>query len=132
MLKKLFVLGVILAITMLFYKQILEKAQEYVDQNTDKEWASKAQYWIGYVYFFTHDYPLATNAFLKLLKKYPKSDHASEAQFMIARIWESLEDYRQAKSEYQKFIKDYPQHRAVKKAREKIDIYSLIREEPPR
>lgn len=132
MLKKLFVLCVILAIAMLFYKQILDKAQEYVDQNTEKEWAPRAQYWIGYTYFFAHDYPLSSNAFSKVLKKYPKSDYASESQFMLARIWESLENYKQARIEYEKFIEAFPQHALVKKARQKIDIFSLIRDEPPK
>ncbi|MDD5132217.1 MAG: tetratricopeptide repeat protein [bacterium] len=129
MLRKLFYLAIIIAICFSFYRQILVKAQEYVDQHAQEEWAPKIQLYIGKVYSFARDYVQAEKTFQMLRKKYPKSKYASKAQWMIASIYETKEDYLRAKAEYEKFIKDYPTDEYVRKADDKLRIYSLFKED---
>lgn len=128
MLRKLFYLAIIVAICFSFYRQILVKAQEYVDQHAQEPWAPKMQLNIGKVYSFARDYDQAEKTFLALKKKYPKSPYAAKAQWMIASIYETKEDYGRAKAEFDKFMKDYPTDDYIKKADDKLRIYSLFKE----
>ena len=129
MLRKLFYLAIIIVVCVAFYRQILVKAQEYVDQHAQEPWAPKMQLNIGKAYSFARDYDQAEKTFLLLKKKFPKSKYASKAQWMIASIYETKEDYLRAKVEFEKFIKDYPTDEYAKKADDKLRIYSLFKEE---
>lgn len=126
MLRKLFYLAVIMGLCASFYRQILTRTQEYVDQHAQEPWAPKVQLYIGNVYSFARDYDTAEKTYLLLKKKFPKSLYASQGQFGIARIYEAKEDYPRAKAEYEKFVKDYPEDGFVKKAKEKLKILSLF------
>jgi TolA-binding protein len=128
MLRKLFYLAIILVVSFSFYRQILVKAQEYVDQHAQEAWAPKIQLYIGKVYSFARDYDQAEKIFQALKKKFPKSKYAAKAQWMIASIYETKEDYNRAKAEFEKFSKDYPTDEYAKKADDKLRIYSLFKE----
>ncbi|MDD5260044.1 MAG: tetratricopeptide repeat protein [bacterium] len=130
MLRKLFYLAIILAVCFAFYRQILVKAQEYVDQHAQEAWAPKVQLQIGKVYSFTRSYSQAEATFLQLKKKYPKSTYAAKAQYMIASIYEKKEDYGRAKVEYEKFKKDYPADEYSRKVEDKLRILALFQETP--
>jgi len=130
MLRKLFYLAVILAVCFAFYRQILVKAQEYVDQHAQEAWAPKMQLFIGKAYSFTRDYDQAEKTFLLLKKKFPKSNYAAKAQYMIASIYETKEDYARAKAEYEKFKKDYPTDDYARKVEDKLLVFSLFQEKP--
>lgn len=128
MLRKLFFLAVILFLCVAFYRQLLNKAQAYVDQHSQKESAPQLQYYIGDVYFFARDYAAAEKAYELVKKNYPKSFYASRAQYSIARIYEDQDNYVRAKTEYENFVKNYPQDGFVSKAQNKLAILNLFRE----
>lgn len=126
MLRKLFYLVVILFVCISFYRQILVKAQEYVDQHAQEAWAPKMQLNIGKAYSFTRNYDEAERTFLQLKKKYPKSPYAAKAQYMIGSIYETKEDYKRAKAEYEKFIKEYPKDDYYRKVDDKLRVLSFF------
>jgi outer membrane protein assembly factor BamD (BamD/ComL family) len=128
MLRKLFYLAIIILLCLFFYRQILVKAQEYVDLHAQEAWAPKMQLNIGKVYLFARDYDQAEKTFQALKKKFPKSSYASKAQWMIASVYENKEDYMRAKAEYEKFMKDYPTDEYARKADDKLRIFSLFKE----
>ena len=127
--RKLFYVAIILAVCVMYYRSILVKAQNYVDQNPQAEWAPKWQYYIGDVYFFASDYADAEKAYLQVKKKFPKSFYASRAQFSIGRIYEEQENYQRAKAEYEKFVKDYPFDSFARRAKDKLDVLALFKNE---
>ncbi len=130
MLRKLFYLAIILAVCFAFYRQILVKAQGYVDQHAQEPWAPKVQLYIGKAYSFIRSYSQAETTFLQLQKKYPKSPYAAKAQYMIASIYEKKEDYGRAKAEYEKFRKNYPTDEYARKVEDKLRILGLFQETP--
>jgi TolA-binding protein len=129
MLRKIFYLAVIIVVCVSFYRQILTRVQEYVDQHAQEPWAPKMQLYIGKAYSFARDYDQAEKTFQSLKKRFPKSSYAAKAQWMIASIYETKEDYSRAKAEFEKFIKDYPTDEYAIKANDKLRIYSLFKEE---
>ena len=131
MLRKLFFLAVIIVMCVAFYRQILEKAQMYVDKHSQSESAPQLQYYIGDVYFISRDFVSAEKAYRLVKKNYPNSFYASRAQYSIARIYEEQDNYIRAKAEYDDFVKNYPQDGFVRKAKNKLEILNLFKEQVP-
>ncbi len=128
MFRKLFFLAIILICCIAFYRTGLEKAQVYVDSHSQLDWAPQAQYYIGDVYFMSHDYAAAERSYGLVKKNYPKSFYAARAQYSIARIYEEQDNYLRAKVEYEDFVKNYPKDGFIHKAKNKLDILNLFRE----
>jgi TolA-binding protein len=99
-----------------------------VDSHSQVSWAPQAQYYIGDVYFMSRDFVAAEKAYALVKKNYPKSYYAARAQYSIARIYEEQANYLRAKTEYETFVKDYPEDGFVRKAKNKLDILGLFRD----
>lgn len=126
MVKKLFILAILAAVSFVFYHEIFAMVQRYINQHEKEPWAPRYQYYLGNAYVFTRDYAEAEKSYLVVKKKYAQSRYAPRAQFMIARLYERREDYKRAKEEYERFMSEFPGHPLNVDVKYKLNVLSYL------
>lgn len=126
MVKKLFILSILLALCFVFYHDIFAMIQRYVDRHEKEQTAPRYQYYLGNAYVFTRDYAEAEKSYLTVKKKHAQSRYAPYAQFMIARLYERREDYQRAKREYERFLNEFPGHPLAADVKYKLNVLSYL------
>ena len=92
------------------YKAAAEKFRDLATLNPQSEWAPKALYRSGTIYYlYLKDYDEAVEDFAYLIYYYPKNKLSFDAQVDIVEIYmNKLKDYPQARVEIQRLLEHYP------------------------
>jgi len=103
------------------------KLQNYIDANSSKEWAPKAQYHLG-VWTYNAAYnDKAEYCFKHLMEKYPKSPYVVESLYHIGKIYEETNRLSEAREIYKKLLNEFPNYKKAELVRKKynylINIY---------
>lgn len=102
------------------YNQSLAEFRKIIEISPDNRLADNAQYWIGEVYYTTHDYPKALEMFQKVIKDYPDGNKVPDAMLKIGYTYLALKDKKNAVATLNKLIKAYPTSESAKNARVRL------------
>jgi len=98
------------------------KLQNYIDSNSDKSWAPKAQYNLGMLYFTASKYEKADYCFRHSTETYPTSSYVVESLYQMGNICEETNKLQQAREIYKKILDDFPNYRKSELIRKKYNF----------
>lgn len=102
------------------YDLALAGFQNYLAQFPDASQADKAQYWIAECYYAKKDFKNAIDAFLKMIKAYPKSDKVSGAKLKIGYSYLNQNNTAKAKEWLNRVVKEFSGTKEAELAKDKL------------
>ncbi len=90
------------------FENALQEFQIAFDQSSDPELKARALLGIGRTYYADHDYPLAIDAFNRLLGQYPASNSIAHAYFYLGKSYTNLKEYTHAVEAYSHYLQLKP------------------------
>jgi tetratricopeptide (TPR) repeat protein len=91
------------------------KLQGFIDENSDKSWAPKVQFYLGGIYQAATRYEKAELCYNRILEKYSNSEYEIESIYQLGLIYENTKRFQQARDAYKKIMDEYPKYENIKK-----------------
>jgi len=102
------------------YNEAVAAFEAFIKAYPTNEYAGNAQYWIGECHYTQHDYPLALEAFNKVVSNYPKGHKVPDAMLKTGFTLISMNETVKAKATLQALVDKYPKSQAAAKAKERL------------
>jgi tol-pal system protein YbgF len=112
------------------YAQASRGFRSFIQQYPDNALTSNAWYWLGESYYVTMNYPVALEAFQRLLSQFPQSEKAPDALLKVGYSQLELKQADAGKATLQAVATKYPGSRAASLAQERLrrlQLQSAIR-----
>jgi tol-pal system protein YbgF len=112
------------------YAQASRGFRTFIQQYPDNALTSNAWYWLGESYYVTMNYPVALEAFQRLLSQFPQSEKAPDALLKVGYSQLELKQLDAGKATLQAVTTKYPDSRAASLAQERLrrlQLQSAIR-----
>ncbi len=107
-----------------FQSDNLSRAEEmfrsFLKENPDTPLSDNAQFWIGEIYFKSHQYEKAIIAYEDVIKKYPDSNKRPDAILKQGLAFQELGDRIDARIILENLIRKYPKTEQAKIAEAKL------------
>ena len=100
------------------YSKALLAFSEFIEKYPDTYLTDHAMYWLGESYFNQKEYALASDEYIKVLKKFPKGSKAPFAMLRLAQCYKNLGMEPESKSYVEELVKRFPNSRAVEEAKD--------------
>jgi tol-pal system protein YbgF len=102
------------------YAKASREFRAFLEQNPNHTLAPNAFYWLGESYYVTMNYPLALEAFQKLLQLYPQSEKSPDALLKVGYTQYELKQVDAAKTTLKSVSVKYPGSKAAGLAQERL------------
>lgn len=102
------------------YAKASREFRAFLEQNPNHTLAPNAFYWLGESYYVTMNYPLALEAFQKLLQLYPQSEKSPDALLKVGYTQYELKQVDAAKATLKSVSAKYPGSKAAGLAQERL------------
>lgn len=102
------------------YAKASREFRAFLEQNPNHSLAPNAFYWLGESYYVTMNYPLALEAFQKLLQLYPQSEKSPDALLKVGYTQYELKQVDAAKATLKSVSAKYPGSKAAGLAQERL------------
>lgn len=103
------------------YSGAIEAFELFIKKHPESEYAGNAQYWIGECYYSQRNYPLALDAFNKVLAKYANGNKVPDAMLKIGFTLVAMNDLAKGREMLHSLVEKYPNSQAAVKARERLN-----------
>ena len=94
--------------------------RDFLQQYPDSNLAPNAYYWLGESYYATSNYPVALEAFQRLVSRYPQSDKAPDGLLKVAYTQIELKQNDAAKATLKSVPVKYPGSKAASLAQDRL------------
>ena len=102
------------------YSEAIDAFDAFIRNHPTHEYAGNAQYWIGECHYTQRNYPLALEAFEKVMSGYPKGNKVPDAMLKAGYTLISMNESVRAKATLKALVEKYPKSPAAAKARERL------------
>ena len=99
------------------YAKALMAFSSFVEKYPDTFLTDHAMFWVGESYFQQKEYALASDEYIKLLKKFPKGSKSPYAMLKIAISYKKLGMDKESKSYIEELVKRFPNSAATEAAK---------------
>ena len=123
--KKLIILLVLFfcAISAVDYSFRSGKLDEFLDNNADKTWVPKVEYYLGFFASIFGKTNSAISRFTAVVEKYPDTKYGPASQYNIAKIYDDLNRKADAVREYRKLMNLFPESPYAEPSRKRLEFY---------
>ncbi|TCV93934.1 tol-pal system protein YbgF [Luteibacter rhizovicinus] len=94
--------------------------RDFLQQYPDSPLAPNAYYWLGESYYATMNYPVALEAFQRLVKLYPQSEKVSDGLLKVGYCQAQLKQNDAATATLKSVVSKYPGSKAASLAQERL------------
>jgi TolA-binding protein len=98
--------------------------QQFIDANSDKSWAPRAEFWLGYANYIMARRERAEYCYSRIVEKYPASAYKFEALYQLGIIYEETARNRLARDVYGRIMEECPGFGKMEIVREKYRYLS--------
>ncbi|MEW6556135.1 MAG: tetratricopeptide repeat protein [Elusimicrobiota bacterium] len=114
---KKFLLFVVIVVVIIYWATNFIKTgklQKFIDDNSDKEWAPKVQFYLGDIYQTFSKPDKAEFCFNRVLENYTSSQFLVDSMYRLGVIYEDTKRFSQAKEIYKKILDEHPDYERIK------------------